>query len=113
MITDKYLDGLFRTVIRKRDNYNRCPVCNEPFEDIGFRTPEVGHFVKRRFLLTRWNLNNAVLICHWCNYMDKDLTSVLISRGVDPEELIRTSRKPIKVDKFAIKETLIQQLNEI
>lgn len=109
MITDRYLDTLFRQAVRKRDNYSNCPICRKPFDSF-MHAPEVCHFVKRRHLSTRWDLNNAILGCHLCNHLDKSLEVELFKRGISAEDLIRKSRQAIKVDKFAVRETLIEYL---
>lgn len=109
IITDNYLDNLFRQAIRKRDTYLSCPICGNPFDSF-MHAPEVCHFVKRRHLLTRWDLDNAILACHLCNHLDKSLEVELFKRGISSEDLIRKSRKSEKVDKFAIRDILLYEV---
>ena len=82
-LTDTYLDDLFRKAIRLRDNYDICPICRNPFGH--FRRPEVCHWQGRRYLKTRWDMDNAILGCSICNTICADFEHILRERGVDTD----------------------------
>ena len=112
MYTDKQLDDLFRKVIRLRDDYNRCPICRNTFTPI-MRRREVSHFIKRRYLKTRWEPDNAIIACKVCNNLDLDIEPVLIKRHIDTEALRRIGKSFGKPDREAIHFYLTEQLEII
>jgi 5-methylcytosine-specific restriction endonuclease McrA len=111
MYTDKQLDDLFRKVIRLRDDYDRCPICRNRFNE--FREKEVCHFIKRRYLKTRWEPENAIIGCSVCNHLDVDIEPVLIKRHIDTEALRRIGKSFGKPDREKIHFYLTEQLEII
>lgn len=57
----KTLDDLFREYIRKRDQ--KCVRCGRDFGKL-----EVAHFYSRAKKSTRWDSDNACLLCFNCHY---------------------------------------------
>lgn len=78
----KELDRVFSNIVRKRDadefGMILCPACKTARRSWAQMT--CGHYRKRRFLLTRWKLTNAVAICMECNGHDVDLTVIIDQR---------------------------------
>ncbi len=109
LLKDK-LDRVFAEYIRKRDSegtdYCLCVTC-------GIHLPvnqaDVGHFVPRGYLGTRWDERNAHLQCQNCNrYSAGNIVSyesVIIKKyGVSVlEELHRESRRIIKLTELDYK----------
>ena len=59
-MTDKdNLDRLFRVVIRDRDKV--CQICGARYN------LQVAHNINRRYLQTRWEMDNACLLCFYCH----------------------------------------------
>lgn len=60
---------------------------------------EVGHFISRRFLATRWDLDNCHLQCKRCNRELHGNLKVYEERlraaGIDPDKLREKSRTKI------------------
>ncbi|OFW54006.1 MAG: hypothetical protein A2163_08005 [Actinobacteria bacterium RBG_13_35_12] len=58
--TKKECDDLFREVIRNRYN-SICQNCNSKYH------PQVAHFISRGYYTTRWDINNACILCQRCH----------------------------------------------
>ncbi len=100
----KTLDNLFRKAIHLRDKYHFCPLCGKGFNIV--RSEQVNHWQGRRYLNTRWDMNNAILACEVCNYSDVSIEPVLLSKGIDTEALRRKAKAFGKPDFDEIKEHL-------
>lgn len=61
-MTKETLDGLVRQIVRRKET--RCFTCGIHAMSA---TMQVGHFVPRRYLATRWDLRNCHLQCAQCN----------------------------------------------
>jgi hypothetical protein len=80
MTTDQLqeLDNLFRKKILARDIYKMCPLCGNNFS--AFRKPQVCHDIKRRYLATRWKMDNVIVGCSICNTEDVDISLIINKR---------------------------------
>lgn len=80
------LDSLVRDIVKTRDFC--CFTCGRTDS-----TLEVGHFVPRRYLATRWDLRNCHLQCIECNRMKSGNLNVYKEKlGVVADELWRLAR---------------------
>jgi len=65
---DKYLDNAFSiyTRLEHTDEYGigYCYTCNKR---ITYKSAECGHYVRRKEMATRWNVNNGKIQCNHCN----------------------------------------------
>lgn len=109
----KECDRVFSLVIRKRDidtnDQVKCATC---IYRSNWANLTCGHFRKRRFMKTRWDLRNALPQCSECNTLDKDLSSQIDVRfgNGTAQELTVLSHKDAKysMDEITRKITLFK-----
>lgn len=102
----KTLDSLVREILRKKEKW--CFTCGAT------DNLEVGHFVPRRFLLTRWDTRNCHLQCIWCNRVLNGNLKVYRERlGALADELWAVARIPQKVDREMVYRTLKNELKSL
>ena len=88
----KLADDLFSQYIRLRDSnaagYGNCISCTT---NVFWKYATCGHFVKRRYLILRWDKKNAFLQCPMCNVADSEemMRLGIVQRyGEEGEEMI-------------------------
>ncbi len=64
----KKLDKLTSLYVRQKgmdkNGYNTCYTCGARYH---WKDMDCGHYIKRRYLHTRWDLNNVRVQCQFCN----------------------------------------------
>lgn len=61
----KELDSLVANIVKKRDKYT-CQRCHKVYEK-GSRALHCSHYFSRRYMGTRWDMENLEAICYGCH----------------------------------------------
>tara|TARA_R100001480_G_C4607629_1_gene164205 strand:+ start:68 stop:466 length:399 start_codon:yes stop_codon:yes gene_type:complete len=122
--TQKYwknkIDKVFHEYIRRRDvdnntGYCECVSCGKT---IHFSESDAGHFISRKYLITRYDERNVHAQCRKCNrfeYGRQYEYSIALGQELS-QELLQTSRSMIKfsdADWQEIYQEFNDKLNEI
>ena len=122
--TQKYwknkIDKVFHEYIRRRDAHNNtgncgCVSCGKT---IHFSESDAGHFISRKYLITRYDERNVHAQCRKCNrfeYGRQYEYSIALGQELS-QELLQTSRSMVKftdADWQDIFEEFNHKLNEI
>jgi hypothetical protein len=122
--TQKYwknkIDKVFHEYIRRRDVDNKTGYCNciSCGKTIHFSESDAGHFISRKYLITRYDERNVNLQCRKCNrfeYGRQYEYSIALGQELS-QELLQTSRSVVKytdADWREIYEEFNDKLNEI
>lgn len=108
----KTADDLFREVIRNKYN-SICQNCSSKYN------PQVAHLISRGYYTTRWDINNAVILCSRCHtyYTFKPLQwEDFIKNRIGEKKWKELREKALeykKIDYQAIMNDLIEQLELI
>ena len=101
-------DSLFRDIIRGRDK-SICQNCKSSYN------PQVAHIISRRYHTTRWDINNALILCSKCHarwtYHPLEWEQWIIKR-IGQSEYEALKREALSYEKINYKE-LITQLQTI
>ena len=102
--TQKYwknkIDKVFHEYIRRRDADNNTGNCNciSCGKTIHFSESDAGHFISRKYLITRYDERNVNLQCRKCNrfeYGRQYEYSIALGQELS-QELLQTSRSMVK-----------------
>ncbi len=122
--TQKYwknkIDKVFHEYIRRRDADNNTGNCDcvSCGKTIHFSESDAGHFISRKYLITRYDERNVHAQCRKCNrfeYGRQYEYSIALGQELS-QELLQTSRSMIKfsdADWKEIYEEFNDKLNEI
>lgn len=122
--TQKYwknkIDKVFHEYIRRRDADNNTGNCNciSCGKTIHFSESDAGHFISRKYLITRYDERNVNLQCRKCNrfeYGRQYEYSIALGQELS-QELLQTSRSMVKytdADWQEIYKEFNDKLNEI
>jgi len=122
--TQKYwknkIDKVFHEYIRRRDVDNNTGYCNcvSCGKTIYFSESDAGHFISRKYLITRYDERNVHAQCRKCNrfeYGRQYEYSIALGQELS-QELLQTSRSMVKytdADWQEIFEEFNDKLNEI
>ncbi len=108
-VADREFSLLMRAYYASEDGSVRCVTCGELMEWRGTGVAHWGHYVDRRYLWTRWDVNNGGVQCESCNCFgmgmrDKMRLTLLARHGV--EEVERIEREKVLLLKVNIEEIL-------
>ncbi len=122
--TQKYwknkIDKVFHEYIRRRDADNNTGNCDciSCGKTIHFSESDAGHFISRKYLITRYDERNVKAQCRKCNrfeYGRQYEYSIALGQELS-QELLQTSRSMVKytdADWQEIFEEFNDKLNEI
>ena len=122
--TQKYwknkIDKVFHEYIRRRDVDNNTGYCDcvSCGKTIHFSESDAGHFISRKYLITRYDERNVNLQCRKCNrfeYGRQYEYSIALGQELS-QELLQTSRSMVKytdADWQEIYKEFNDKLNEI
>lgn len=122
--TQKYwknkIDKVFHEYIRRRDADNNTGNCDciSCGKTIHFSESDAGHFISRKYLITRYDERNVKAQCRKCNrfeYGRQYEYSIALGQELS-QELLQTSRSMVKytdADWQEIFEKFNDKLNEI
>ena len=122
--TQKYwknkIDKVFHEYIRRRDADNNTGNCDcvSCGKTIHFSESDAGHFISRKYLITRYNERNVNAQCRKCNrfeYGRQYEYSIALGQELS-QELLQTSRSMVKytdADWQEIFKEFNDKLNEI
>ena len=122
--TQKYwknkIDKVFHEYIRRRDADNNTGNCDciSCGKTIHFSESDAGHFISRKYLITRYDERNVKAQCRKCNrfeYGRQYEYSIALGQELS-QELLQTSRSMVKytdVDWQEIFKEFNDKLNEI
>ena len=122
--TQKYwknkIDKVFHEYIRRRDADNNTGNCDciSCGKTIHFSESDAGHFISRKYLITRYDERNVKAQCRKCNrfeYGRQYEYSIALGQELS-QELLKTSRSIVKytdADWQEIFEEFNDKLNEI
>jgi len=122
--TQKYwknkIDKVFHEYIRRRDADNNTGNCDciSCGKTIHFSESDAGHFISRKYLITRYDERNVNLQCRKCNrfeYGRQYEYSIALGQELS-QELLQTSRSMVKytdADWQEIYKEFNDKLNEI
>lgn len=66
-IADDEFSLLMRAYYASEDGLVRCCTCSELMEWYGTGIAQWGHYMKRQYMWTRWDVSNGGVQCEWCN----------------------------------------------
>lgn len=108
-VADNEFSLLMRVYYATEEGMVRCVTCGELMEWRGTGIAHWGHYVERRYLWTRWDVNNGGVQCESCNCfgggMRAQMRAALVARhGI--EEVERIEREKVLLLKLSIEELL-------
>ena len=114
------IDKVFHEYIRRRDADNNTGYCDciSCGKTIHFFESDAGHFISRKYLITRYDIRNVHAQCRKCNRFDYGRQfeySIALGQELS-QELLQTSRNMIKytnADWQEIYKEFNDKLNEI
>lgn len=97
-IADDEFSLLMRAYYASEEGLVRCCTCGEMMEWYGTGVAQWGHYMKRQYMWTRWDVSNGGVQCESCNVygdgMTNEMRAVLIARFGDAEvERLETEHK--------------------
>lgn len=109
-IADDEFSLLMRAYHASEDGFVRCCTCGELMEWYGTGVAQWGHYMKRQYMWTRWDVTNGGVQCEGCNVygdgMPEQMRACLVARfgEAEVERLETEHKRMLQVNVFDILE---------